>query len=88
MTFVRKTFFQPIEFVTRKSGVLTAERRTADLGNVFVEMRLPVNPASIRITSETHADVWKLVKTILVRPFLNLPNHEGVGGQKHFKLSK
>ena len=65
---------KPIEFVTRKSGVLTAERRTGDAGNVFVEMKLPVNPASIRITPETHEDVWKLVKTMLVRVSISCLN--------------
>jgi hypothetical protein len=44
--------FQLVEFETRFSGVLTAERRS-DGGRQRVEMRLPVNPPTIQVNPPT-----------------------------------
>ena len=60
--------------MTVKSGTLTAARRdvTSDSesdvvsGNRFVEMRLPLNPATIQITLETHPTICSLVEAVLV----------------------
>ena len=57
-----------------KSGTLTAARRdvTSDYGsdvvsgNRFVEMRLPLNPATIQITPDTHPAICSLVQAVLV----------------------
>jgi hypothetical protein len=55
--------------VTRKSGVLTAERRVDTVGdgvgNGFVEMKLPVNPATIQ---------GPIYKTFLRPQFTNVGN--------------
>ena len=66
--------FQKLDFVTRQSGTLTAVRRdvastddnSAKEANRLVEMRLPLNPATIQIGPDSHADIWALVKTVLV----------------------
>ena len=62
--------------MTVKSGTLTASHRNATsdsgCGNRFVEMRLPLNPATIKITEEGPPEICELVKVVLVSINLHL----------------